>query len=136
MSLYRPAGPKLPPLTIYVVKRRDYVRSEALRLAYRTIECQNCGKDDGTVCGAHSNWEAHGKGRGIKADDNCAASLCSTCHAMLDQGSAMSDIERKRFWWRAFTKTIRALLVAGRWPHKVPIPEYVTNPWGIAMLTP
>jgi hypothetical protein len=51
-----------------------YVRSPALMKAYRLICCQHCGRDDGTVCGAHSNWAVHGKGRSIKASGSSGSS--------------------------------------------------------------
>ena len=87
-----------------------YVRSKALMTAYRTIPCQNCGADDQTVCGAHSNASEHGKGRSIKASDDKCASLCHRCHTALDQGSEMSREERVRMWTEAHEKTMRALI--------------------------
>lgn len=86
-----------------------YVRSPALMKAYRLLSCQNCGADDGTVCGAHSNWAEHGKGRGIKASDDKCASLCFTCHSALDQGNASKELKRD-MWFRAHTKTIDGLI--------------------------
>jgi len=86
-----------------------YVRSTALMKAYRTIPCQNCGRDDGTVCGAHSNWAEHGKGRGIKASDDKCASLCFACHTALDQGPASGELKRD-MWERAHAKTQEALI--------------------------
>lgn len=103
--------------------KRDYVRSEALMKAYRLISCQNCGADDGTVCGAHSNWAKHGKGRGIKADDNRCASLCSVCHGELDQGSIMGRAEREALWSIAHAKTIRELVARGLWPKGIEVPQ-------------
>ena len=64
--------------------KHQYIRSPALMKAYREIPCQHCGIEDGTVCGAHSNRGADGKGRSIKADDNKCASLCYRCRAELD----------------------------------------------------
>jgi hypothetical protein len=103
--------------------KRDYIRSEALMRAYRLIPCQHCGKDDGTVCGAHSNWQAHGKGKSIKADDNRCASLCFTCHGMLDQGSILGGPERAALWWIAHLKTVAELQRRGLWPAGVPVPS-------------
>lgn len=105
------------------IPKHQYVRSEALMRAYRLIPCQNCGKDDGTVCGAHSNWGEHGKGKGIKADDNRCASLCFTCHGILDQGSILSHAERYAIWTIAHVKTVRELLARNLWPKGVSIPE-------------
>ena len=105
------------------IPKREYVRSTALMVAYRSIPCQHCGIADGTVCGAHSNWAEHGKGRGIKADDNRCASLCFKCHSLLDQGSTLSADERRQFWDEAHAKTVRLLVSLGRWPSSVPVPQ-------------
>lgn len=103
--------------------KHDYIRSEPLMRAYRLIPCQNCGASDGTVSGAHSNWAAHGKGKSIKADDNRCASLCFTCHGMLDQGSILGRAERMALWWAAHVKTINLLLQSGLWPKGVEVPS-------------
>ena len=103
--------------------KREYIRSRQMMEAYRLIPCQRCGRADGTVCGAHSNQGQHGKGRGIKADDNQAASLCHACHYELDQGSQLSREQRCEQWARAQAKTVRELLSRGLWPPAVPIPD-------------
>lgn len=110
------------------VPKRAYVRSPALMKAYRMICCQNCGRDDGTVCGAHSNWAVHGKGRGIKADDNRCASLCFTCHTLIDQGGAMSEFGRRRLWWRAHQTSVQLLVSECLWPADVPVPPVLEFP--------
>lgn len=102
--------------------KHTYVRSPALMKAYRLIPCQHCGIDDGTVCGAHSNLGAHGKGRGIKADDNMVASLCFTCHHELDQGKHLSQDERLAMWLNAHMRTVQTLVARGLWPRGIPIP--------------
>jgi len=91
----------------------QYVRSKKLMEAYRTIPCQNCGRDDGTVCGAHSNWATEGKGRSIKASDDKCASLCSRCHSLLDQGYSMSNFEKREMWVNAHLKTVDELTKRG-----------------------
>lgn len=91
--------------------------------AYRAIPCQHCGRDDGTVCGAHSNWAEHGKGRGIKASDDKCASLCSRCHSSLDQGFSMSGAEKKAMWLAAHEKTIATLVLMELWPQNLQIPN-------------
>jgi len=105
------------------IPKTGYVRSKALMLAYRRIPCQNCGVDDGTVCGAHSNQAEHGKGRGIKASDIFAASLCHRCHMAVDQGRTMSRAERVLVWVNAHVKTVRELVKRGLWPLDVPVPD-------------
>lgn len=102
-----------------------YVRSKALREAYRLIPCQHCGADDGTVCCAHSNLAAHGKGRGIKASDDCAASLCAVCHHQLDQGFLWTAEEKVEVFMSAWQKTLTMLQVLGLWPKSIPVP----TPW-------
>lgn len=104
--------------------KRQYIRSPALMRAYGKIPCQHCGRDDGTICGAHANWSVFGKGGHIKADDNRAASLCSMCHIpLLDQGSELSKAERIAMWWAAHVKTIAELMRRGLWPSGLPVPD-------------
>lgn len=110
------------------VLKREYVRSPALMKAYRLICCQHCSASDGTVCGAHSNWAIHGKGRSIKADDNRAASLCFTCHTLLDQGSALTERDRQVMWWRAHVRTVHLLVMECLWPASVPVPPVLEFP--------
>lgn len=109
------------------VKKRAYVRCEALREAFRKIPCQHCGADDGTVCCAHANWSAYGKGLGIKASDDRAASLCSVCHHQLDQGFLWSRDEKRAIWELAHRRSVAKLVELGLWPARVPIPE--PTPW-------
>lgn len=104
------------------VPKTGYVRSEALREAYRLIPCQHCGKDDGTVCCAHSNHGQHGKGKSIKASDDCAASLCSTCHELLDSLKTLSRAERAAMFLAARRKTVALLVHHGHWPKDIPVP--------------
>lgn len=104
-----------------------YIRSKALREAYRLIPCQSCGANDGTVVCAHANESWAGKGMGIKASDENGASLCFTCHSRLDQGSDMTREERRAFWLAAHLKTIPALVAAGHWPKDIPVPALTTE---------
>jgi len=82
-------------------------------LLYRTIPCQRCGRNNGTVCGAHSNQSIHGKARGIKASDEFCASLCDVCHAWLDYGNSSRD-EKVTAWNDAHVKTVK--LIAQTYP--------------------
>jgi hypothetical protein len=109
--------------------KHQYVRSPALMTAYRLIACQHCGREDGTVCGAHSNWHPHNKGGAIKADDNRCASLCHSCHSTIDQGSTLSETQRKSVWWHAHQLTVITLVARNLWPPRVPIPDVSTCPW-------
>jgi ferredoxin len=65
----------------------------------------------------------HGKGRGIKACDTRAASLCHACHMAVDQGRVMSRSEREHLWMAAHVKTVRELVRLGLWPLNVSIPD-------------
>lgn len=100
-----------------------YVRSPAILKACREIACTNCGAQDGTVCAAHSNQAAHGKGRSIKASDVFVASLCHSCHMDLDQGAVLSRIERETLWDKCHRMTVRELVRLNLWPAKVAIPS-------------
>lgn len=99
------------------VPKQVYLRSEALRVACRALPCQHCGAQDGTVCAAHSNWGASGKGLSIKGSDESVAALCWLCHAELDQGAKLSKAERMAMWQAAHEKTVAALKGLGRWPE-------------------
>lgn len=107
----------------------EYVRSKKLMDAYRMIPCQHCGIDDGSVCGCHSNWSKHGKGRGIKASDEYCASLCGLCHFMLDRGASLTADERWDMWFKAHVKTVRELTARGLWPKGVPVPDVSEHEW-------
>jgi hypothetical protein len=109
------------------VEKFTYVRSRPLCKAFRLIPCQNCSAQDGSVVGAHSNWSCHGKGRSIKASDIYQASLCFTCHSMLDQGSRLLERERKLMWWNAHTKSVPLLISQGHWPDNIEPPN--TTDW-------
>lgn len=91
-------------LRLDFMQKFNYVRSAKLMEMYRTIPCQICGRIDGTVCGAHSNQQKHGKGRGIKASDIYCASLCSTCHFEIDFGKQDREFKRNA-WDNAHEKT-------------------------------
>ena len=112
---------------VVTVAKATYVRSKKLREAYRLIPCQSCGANDGTVVCAHANESWAGKGMGIKASDDRAASLCFTCHSRLDQGSDMSKEDRRAFWLAAHLKTIPALVAAGHWPKDIHVPAFATE---------
>ena len=103
--------------------KRVPIRSRKLLEACREIPCQVSGVQDGTVVAAHSNWAEHGKGKGVKADDNRVASLSYAVHMELDQGSRWTRMERRKIWWDAHVKTVQELCKRGLWPLNVPIPD-------------
>lgn len=88
--------------------KTKYLRDKRRLEACRSLPCQHCGAEDGTVVAAHSNEGIHGKGRAIKASDEFIAALCFTCHANLDQGK-MTKQERTQIWHNAHIKTISLL---------------------------
>jgi hypothetical protein len=88
-------------------------RNKKLLESVRTSPCQNCGKQDGTVCAAHSNQLRDGKGRSLKSHDFRIAALCFRCHSNLDQGYQMSKEERTELWEDAHRKTIGWLFENG-----------------------
>lgn len=110
------------------VQKRVYIRSRALLAAVRKLPCQITGRTDG-VEASHSNWPQHGKAGAIKADDNRVAAIHHTLHRELDQGSKMTAEQRQRLWWDAHCRTVRALVSAGNWPAKVPVPNIEAYPW-------
>lgn len=121
------------------VRKTEYVRSKALREAYRLIPCQGCGAQDGTVCCAHANEGQYGKGMGIKACDTRGASLCFRCHSRLDQGSDWTQEQRRAFWHAAHVKSVRLLVSLGHWPKEIPVPnpnEYEQTRVTVAAVTP
>lgn len=103
--------------------KSEIVRCKAILVACRTLSCQHCGADDGTVVAAHSNWLQHGKGMGRKADDRYVAALCFRCHSELDQGSHWPAQLRRAVWLAAHTKTMDELIRRGLWPEKIPLPQ-------------
>lgn len=82
-------------------------RNKKLLEACRSLPCQNCGVDDGTVCAAHRN---EGKGMGMKVSDALVAALCHQCHHELDNGKILSREARREMWDQAYIKTMKALI--------------------------
>ena len=81
-------------------------RNKKLLEAVRDFPCAMCGRQDGTVCAAHSNQQRGGKGTGIKAHDYRIASLCYKCHDMIDNHKELDKHERIEAWESAHRKTI------------------------------
>lgn len=105
------------------IPKHQYVRSKALLKAVASLDCQHCGSPY-MVQAAHTNW-GHGKGRGIKADDNMTAALCLKCHYEIDQGKNLSREERQELWEKAHRRTVQTLIAQNSWPDGVPMPEMV-----------
>ncbi len=81
-------------------------RNKKLLEAVRDFPCAMCGRQDGTVCASHYNQQRDGKGTGIKAHDYRIASLCYTCHDMIDNHKELDKQERVDAWESAHRKTI------------------------------
>ena len=75
--------------------------------AVRKLPCVKCGQSPSQA--AHSNWSEHGKGRGIKADDQFTIPLCVKCHQWLDQYHSMNRDESKAWFMQMLGKTNRML---------------------------
>lgn len=111
--------------------KRQYVRSrQLLYLIAKVPYCMLC-QAMRPVVPAHSNWAVHGKGKGIKADDNRIAALCGECHMEIDQGNVWTEDERKERWWRAHVATVFWILAHEVWPAGVPVPSTAHNPFTI-----
>ena len=104
-----------------MIEKHKYVRSKTLLKNVSELECQHCGSPY-MVQAAHTNW-GHGKGRGIKADDNRIAALCLKCHYAVDQGKDLSREERQEMWEKAHKRTVETLVDRGLWPKNVPLPQ-------------
>lgn len=85
----------------------------------RTAQGQECmmrvpgvcnGRTDTTVW-AHSNFDRHGKGKGLKAHDCFGAWACMACHDWLDR---TRDPERQEVFDRARDRTLYVLFRDGR----------------------
>lgn len=103
------------------IQKYEYIRSPKLLMAVRSLSCQSCGREDGTIVAAHTNWGG-GKGRSVKASDNHIAALCYICHTACDQSALLSREQRMKLWVVAHYRTVRKLTQTGMWPSEVPIP--------------
>jgi len=88
-------------------------RNKALIAACRSLPCQCCGAEDGTVVAAHSNQLRDDKGMGSKAADYRIAAMCAKCHAEIDQGKLFTKELRREIWEKAHRLTIGELFERG-----------------------
>ena len=68
-----------------------------------------CNNNPETTVWAHSNWQEHGKGYGLKAHDCFGAFSCSACHDYIDVQSRRIGIPteaRKAIWRSAADATL------------------------------
>lgn len=73
----------------------------------RKLPCIQCGSTPAQV--AHSNFGEHGKGRGIKADDEYTIPLCYRCHRDFDTYRWQTRAEAKA-WFVRKLDLVNALL--------------------------
>ncbi|EHU2157794.1 DUF968 domain-containing protein [Acinetobacter baumannii] len=83
------------------------MRSKKRLSEIRALPCVRCGQSPSQA--AHSNFSEHGKGRGIKADDQYIIPLCAICHADFDQYKTMGREESKEWFAKMLKKTERML---------------------------
>lgn len=67
-----------------------------------------------SVVACHSNQQIHGKGMGLKADDEKTVPGCGWCHHQIDQGNRLSKDERRAYWDAAYARwaPVRAIKLA------------------------
>lgn len=75
--------------------------------AIRKLPCVKCGNLNSQA--AHSNFGEHGKGKGIKANDNFTIPLCASCHVVFDQYRDMGREESRLWFLKMLDKTNRML---------------------------
>ena len=104
--------------TLTVRPKAEYVRDTRYRDACRAMPCQHCGAagEHAGVTWAHSNWQEHGKAKGIKASDQHVAALCTACHSWLDQGKGSAE-EKRAMWDAAHARTVAQGRADGTWPE-------------------
>ena len=65
-----------------------------------------CNHNPQTTVWAHSNKSLHGKGMGLKAEDQYGAYACSTCHAVYDGQIKRPDWMSKEFVDESFEESM------------------------------
>lgn len=60
-----------------------------------------------TTVAAHSNAQQHGKGKGIKANDEYTVWACFACHWELDMGNTLDKEQKRQAFDEAHKKQIR-----------------------------
>jgi hypothetical protein len=67
----------------------------------------DCLGDEGsTTVAAHSNLMAHGKGRGLKAEDCYTVWACYRCHSNFDQGGVFFRADKEILFTEALLRQI------------------------------
>ena len=90
-----------------------------IRESARGQECQVrlpgiCNHNPETVCWAHANGSAAGKGIGMKSPDILGAYACSSCHDEIDRRTQKADrIEVRLAFWEGHARSVLMLLKQG-----------------------
>ena len=84
------------------------MRNNQRLIDIRKLPCVKCGYPAPSQA-AHSNFAEHGKGRGIKADDNFTIPLCHICHRWFDTYESMNRQKSKDWFMQMLDKTNRML---------------------------
>lgn len=79
------------------------MRSPGRLAEIRKLPCVRCGNPNSQA--AHSNSSKHGKGRGIKANDQFTIPLCATCHAAFDRFELGNRAESEAMFEKWLVKT-------------------------------
>lgn len=82
---------------------REYALACYGEPCYLRVPGVQCANRD-TVVPCHSNQSQHGKGLGLKADDEKTVPGCMHCHHEIDQGRRLSREERFAIWDRAYAR--------------------------------
>lgn len=70
------------------------------------VSDQCLGEEGSTTVAAHSNQMAHGKGKGLKAEDCFTVWSCYKCHSLFDQGGSFSREEKNDLFYEALLRQI------------------------------
>ena len=100
----------------YMSQKQPIWRSPKYTQAAKGQSCVRCGKDDGTIVGAHYTGfrqHAYGKGRGIKGSDITIADLCYDCHYYFDNPDEYKSVDRSEEFQHCVLLTIIRRLAAG-----------------------
>lgn len=114
-SLARPTSTLRPTGKTRRPRKRKLTDCCAGQPCYLRLPGVICTGPDTTVP-CHSNEGEHGKGMGIKANDDYTVPGCFACHSELDQGRRFSREEKAGFWRSAFARwaPFRALILEGK----------------------
>jgi hypothetical protein len=99
-----------------VRQREPRLLIPALLKAARGMPCtlripDICNGNPETTVWAHSNYQRHGKGVGLKAHDCFGCFACSACHCWLDAGRAETRFQE---FLRAHDETLYLLFKEGK----------------------